>query len=629
MRSGTSFFNATIYRKDLTRFWPLWTANLVVWLLYLPLNALMRLRSQLQHDTKTLDSFARNLGDNATEFGLVFAVVFGLVVAMAVFSHLYSARSANFMGALPVRREGQFVSHYLAGLTIMLAPNVLVFLLTLLIEAIGSSVYLLSLGYWLLCITGMELFFFSFAVCLGQFAGHLLVLPVYYGVFNVLVLAVYYLFELVMNSFYYGFAGISGIWQQVAYWLTPALAFSQMDCEVYRDGNQLVQNVDGLIAVAVYAVAAVVLTICALLLYRRRHMESAGDVVAVKAMRPVFKYGVAACAGLFFGLVTSYALDMEEIGLMAAIILWGIAGYFVAQMLLDKSFRVFRKWKGAVVLTGAFLLLFAVIGFDLTGYEDRIPAVGDVASVEISGLYGNVNDSGSYLDNSSDDPEVIEKVVALHQAALDHRDSEESTSVEVMYMDEDYYASRKRWNFTVTYTLKNGSEFSREYSVYDVPVNAKVPGTVWYAVEQLTSHRDFMWEVYGFAKMEEQAAQGAVLTDAKYYGEKYYYENTEGLERDFSAAEGKALLEAVKADFAAGLIGRHSALIDEEKRLGTLTFEWKVPFTTVYEAGPVSFLVGDYTTAEVYTGGEHYYYVEIIVTTESVNTLAALDAPTQ
>ena len=39
MRSKASFFNGTVYRKNLTRFAPLWILYLVVWLFILPLSA--------------------------------------------------------------------------------------------------------------------------------------------------------------------------------------------------------------------------------------------------------------------------------------------------------------------------------------------------------------------------------------------------------------------------------------------------------------------------------------------------------------------------------------------------------------------------------------------------------------
>ena len=38
-------------------------------------------------------------------------------------------------------------------------------------------------------------------------------------------------------------------------------------------------------------------------------------------------------------------------------------GYFAARMLLDKSFRVFGRWKGGLAVAAVFAALFCVVGF--------------------------------------------------------------------------------------------------------------------------------------------------------------------------------------------------------------------------------------------------------------------------
>ena len=63
-----------------------------------------------------------------------------------------------------------------------------------------------------------------------------------------------------------------------------------------------------------------------------------------------------------------------EIVLMTAILVWGVIGYFAARMLLDKSFRVFGRWKGGLAVAAVFAALFCVVGFDLTRSSRRPPA---------------------------------------------------------------------------------------------------------------------------------------------------------------------------------------------------------------------------------------------------------------
>lgn len=616
MRFGTSFFNGALYKKTLLRFWPIWAANLVIWGMIMPLNGLLSLRSYLELGIRDrLERFAWNAGDSVTSVGVIFALAAGLLTAMAVFSHLYTARAANFMGALPVRREGQFVSFYLAGLTALVAPNVVIFLLTLLVEAVGGAVYLIPLGWWLLAMSVMELFFFSFAVCLGQFTGHILALPVYYGVFNALAIAVFFLLQLIMESFFYGFSGFSGGWEALVYWCTPAVVFSLLDCEVYRRSGEVIQQVEGLGALAVYAAAALVLTVCALLIFRRRHLESAGDVVAVKVMRPVFKYGVSLCAGLFLGLVTTYVTSVGSLGFMAAILLWGIAGYFVAQMFLDKTFRVLRKWKGAAAVTGVFLLMFLVVGLDLIGFETRVPDADEVAEVQIVGLNSGVYDDAYRINETVSDPAMVEKIVAVHQAAVDRRSTE-----------DDFNSDSEYWDVALCYTLKNGSVIRREYSIWDSAENADVPGTFWYAAEQLMADREFIRAAYGFDTVEQLETQGARLLSAQYDSEKYADKREDGNIGVFYSGAAEELFQAVRADFSDGNIGRDSARRDEEEAVGLLTFTWTVPADAVrYETTEIFVSAGDFTEALLESETDNSYYLSILVTEDAARTLAVLE----
>ena len=59
--------------------------------------------------------------------------------------------------------------------------------------------------------------------------------------------------------------------------------------------------------IAAYAAAGAALLGLAWLLYRRRRSESAGDVVAVGWMKPVFRYGCAVYAAILGGRLL-YAL---------------------------------------------------------------------------------------------------------------------------------------------------------------------------------------------------------------------------------------------------------------------------------------------------------------------------------
>ena len=573
MRSGTSYFNWTVFRKTVFRFWPLWAVYFVGWLFALPLNGLTMLRLDANWTGVIYDADGPGYLLNFSEFtvprsatggALTVFVIFGALIAMAVFSHLYNARSANLFGSLPIRREGLFLTHYLAGLSFLIVPNLVIFLLTLLVEAAGGAVNLTGLLFWLAVVCGEGFFFYTLAVFCAMFTGHILALPAFYAIVNFFVMGVTGLLYIVLESFYYGFAGFPDwvgtavklftpaelLYQTVEYrtFLVADEAFGAVSDPVYRT----VLETEGLITVGVYAIAALILAVCAFPLYRGRRLESAGDVVAVNAMKPVFKYGVALCVGLALGLGTMVILYGGTTGLMIAIVVWGVIGYFAAEMLLQKSFKVFKKWKGAVAVTAVFIALFLVVGLDLTGYETRVPDPDSVESVTVSGLdvmyLGDSGDRWYNLDVT--DPEAIRMITLVHRAAVGQKDVDgpggpgSSTSL------------------YVTYHLKNGGTLSRTYHwIWIQPSEAEQEGTASWAVQQLYNNRALCWQMYGFDVLEDYLAHGGRLTQAEYN----FYNSTEE-RRDaayYYGGDAETLFAAMKEDFFAGRIGARTILGDK------------------------------------------------------------------
>ncbi len=546
MRSGTSLFNGPVFKKTVLRYWPVWGAYSVIWLVALPLQGLMMLQLDAQNRGTAyfsgyVENFAQYTVPDLRMLSLVLAVVFGVLCAMAVCSHLYNPRSANFFGGLPVRREGLFVTHYLAGLAFLIVPNAVIFLLVLLIEAVGGAVFLPGLGFWLAVTCGECFFFYTMAVFCGMFTGHILALPAFYGIFNILASGVYTLVEVVVRRFYYGFTGFSGWMDEAVKWLTPIGNLGSWSIEFWVTENGYV--IHGLDMVAVYAAAALALAGGAFLLYRARRLETAGDVVSVRPMRPVFQYGVAFCAGLVFGIGTAAILGGGELTLMASILVWAVIGCFAARMMLEKSFRVLRYWKGAAASAGVFVLLFLVVGFDLTGFETRVPAAGEVESVEINGFrLVHLYDGGDYFNAYENSEEIVNYTILLHQAAVDQRDDRPN-----------------EWNLanttlSVTYHLKNGGELSRYYdNIWVDPSQADQEGTAAWAIQRIYDDRDLYWAGYGFERAERLLGgeNGRVL-EAVY---EAYEDDGETQTRYYGGTEARALYEAVKEDFQAGRIG--------------------------------------------------------------------------
>ena len=139
MRSGTSCFNGTLYRKTMARFWPLWALYGLFWMFAIPLNLMNRYFNYLRWTggTGTPQDLLLDLAQSIPEYlapGVWLAALMGLLCAMACFGYLYNNRSACMMHALPMRRETLFVTQYLAGLSFLLLPVAAVALCGVLVE---------------------------------------------------------------------------------------------------------------------------------------------------------------------------------------------------------------------------------------------------------------------------------------------------------------------------------------------------------------------------------------------------------------------------------------------------------------------------------------------------------------
>lgn len=555
MRSATSYFNGTLYRKTLARFWPLWGLWGLIWLFALPLNMLNVYFNEYHWRAtgprEALRGIAEQIHGSLT-LGVAAAMFFAVLCAMAVFGYLYNSRAACWTHALPLRREALFTTQYLAGLSFLILPLVAVAVLAAIVEMSflpmndwGVLRYLLV---WLLGQSGICLFFFSFAAFCSVFTGHILALPAFYGILNFLAAGVWFLLEGLMNEFWYGYIGIAGADTVIEY-LTPVAALDRAVRWGYGENHDQLWSP---VTVAVYAAVGVALALFSLYVYRRRHVETAGDVVAVPLVRPLFKYGVAFCVGLAFGIFTAAFFGWGGPAvLIPCIVVWAVVGYFAAEMLLKKSFRVFKAWRGAAVMAAVMLALSLACFLDVFGVVGRVPDAGRVESVRVELDMGYPSDSGSHLGADLRDPAQIEKVLALHQAIVDHRKD-----------DGTYHSGNDYTYVNLNYYLSDGTVLRRSYNSVELfSDELETPGTVSYALSQITNDRELTALAYDFDDfMKDARLTSAYLDNVGYNGEHY----SAYLYLDDYRQE---LWDAVQQDFAEGNIGVRYLFNNSEERL--------------------------------------------------------------
>ena len=587
MQSKTSFskyFNATLLRRNLTRFWPLWGMASFAGSLF-PLALLVQfLRDEDFYLWNRPLDFTEMYYYVAAYAVPVVSLLYAILCAMLVWSYLYNSRSVGLLHTLPIRREGLFFTNFLSGMAMMLIPYVIVGALCVLVSVVGGCFDAKGLGVTILAVLGLSFFYFATATAAAFITGNIFALPAVYFLLHFLAV----MLDWLVCTFSQGFIfGLSGGYSGVVEWLSPTvylenhLRVSGTYEEVFQRGELTgtgyytdvltAVELQNLWLIGVYALAGAALLAIAWLLYRRRRSESAGDVVAVGWMKPVFRCGVTGLAALLGGLLL-YELFWrsfqegryyEVLPLLVCMLVAGAIGYYGASMLLAKSLRVFRgSWRGLLLTAAGCALVCAVLHFDVLGVADRVP---EVSRVEKMTLYTADNNYTFYPD---EDTELMERVRAVHQAITADRDYIVGVTGQEDWWSQPIIGDA---SFHVTYYLSSGLKVDRTYYL---PISRQ-------RLTQAGTYDNLLDSLVNSDEMKERRIH---LNDARFEpSDGSVYVERRKMGYDLSSRECAALQEAVAKDAAAGAWGQYAWL--ESDWGGEYALSLELSFTYTGEDG--------------------------------------------
>ena len=518
MKSRTSSFNLTVFKKDLTRFAPAWAIYGIVLLLVLM--------------AAVSDNEIYYRVNNVESFVVVMAWInlfYGALVAQLLFGDLYNSRLCNALHAMPVTREGWFWTHTVSGLLFSLIPNLALALLAIPVLNLGAGWAAIPL--WLLGASLQYLFFFGTAVLCVMLSGNRLGQLALYAIVQFAGLLAYWLASRIYEPLLYGIQ-ING---EGFYPLCPAAAISQMGDIFHVDYERILNDMGEFSHYEVYGVAGDqgwgYMAICAavglialgaaLVLYRKRKLECAGDFVAFKVLEPVVLVLVTIFVGGFFHLCGDiFGLGIQYVLLAAGL----VVGFFGCLMLLERNTRVFRK--KAFLGCGALLIAFGVsLGLcwlDPLGVTRYTPKADEVESITVSDSYSIHYHSDVRFRVT--EPQDIETILAVHDACIDR-------SATVM---KDRHPDAETISTHLEYTLKNGKTIHRVYYI--------IPETE--AGQALKDYFNLPECVLGYP--EERLA---ALADATF---SFYSDGKTSNIHDLEGMDMRGLLDAIVADCKAG-----------------------------------------------------------------------------
>ena len=221
----------------------------------------------------------------------------------------------------------------------------------------------------------------------------------------------------------------------------------------------------------IYALAGLAFAVLAMLLYRKRRMETVSDYIAIPVLKPVFRYCMGfggaflLAAFLFSNFFQNTVYGAKAAWVMAVLMIAGaFLGWLAAEMIIRRSVHILPlHWKGLGIVCAACLLFVLIAEKDLTGYERRVPDPEQVSRVEFC------------YDTVFTEPENIKAVTELHREMIGKKAIYDKRKTDViLYTNEHSFGDGTQPVGTekiiqlyvpVGYVMKNGDVLRREYSI--------------------------------------------------------------------------------------------------------------------------------------------------------------------
>lgn len=567
MQLKTSFCNGTIFRKNLTRFAPVWG----VYTLCLLLGIFLMYSNG---GTAKYFHFARNMAQ-LVEIMAIVNLGYALVVAQLLFGDLYMSRMCNMLHAFPMRRQTWFLTNLISGIVFSLVPTFVMALVAtpLLLGSVFENAC--ALPWYIFLASNLQFVcFFGMAAFSAMCVGNRFTMAAGYGLLNAGAYIAYWLIDTVYTPMLYGVVTPTALAEN----LTPLShmvnqPYLPVNVSLYDLREQFGEALEG--ATAVFSVSdqwwrlwmlagvGLIFALLGMLLYRVRNLECAGDAVAFRILVPVFQVLCAvfvAAAGQFFLYAFLGLYEQNYVILTAGLVI----GWFIGKMLLERSTRVFclKNFYGLAALAAVFAVSLWLTHIDILGVETYIP---DGDKIKVISL-----DSRNTMKLT--DPQEIEDMLRIHADALENRPADgygcyilDETGNRVLAVtdydqpvvptgsalsegnDETYFYAA---DIALRYELESGKIIRRKYNI-------------WVDSEAGRITEDYLsrWENVDYRTIsidgKEYNRLTTILNDFDFFTVPGH-ENERDLPdicRDQAAA--RDLIRAIQADCAAGNMAQH------------------------------------------------------------------------
>lgn len=522
MKFGSWCSKGQAILRNLRRFWPV----------VLGMAAILTWRCMTE-SLYSADSLLYRTGRDAG----VWLTIYGFFSALLLMGDLFDTRYAHGSQGFPSTREARFLDILLSALVMVLLPLIPAFVVNLVRTDIATGTSMLWVG-------AMIIFWF-YGLSLGLLASSVSGTVAASILTGVILLVGPDLLETLLRTLVRGLVAGTNHYLHGARALCPLIALRESD---YLGPNWAYMGW--------VTLGSLVLTLLALVLYKKRPLERTGMFMVFPGMKAVIKVLATLMGGLVLGLIL---LILQFDGLYGvenpgATLAWVIPSFaialIVAEMITEQTMRVFRRKN----LFSMGLSLVAVVGLvfalhlDVFGLETYVPKSEQISSVSLKTAYATATVS---------DPENVAQVMALHQCYIDYMDADTSNPRSALFEDYRQYSSVE-----LCYTLNSGRKVYRRYNLMlEESHEGYAPGgqnhPIYETMYTLYNDPDWLYCALGTEEEDPELRRVLAAGNISSVGPEYSSKSLEGQNNLL------LLLQAMEEDMAAGKLWLYPGGINE------------------------------------------------------------------
>lgn len=398
---------------------------------------------------------------------IVLTIGMAVVSAMSGFWYMHSAKKLDVYHSLPVKRENLFLQQYVYGLLHYVIPMVLHVIICLSIcgingflnGAVAKQAFGFALGQlviYLACYSVVVL-----AVCLtGNIVVSVLGSAVLLGYSVILEV----LKEEMMDKFFVTYCDINDV--NRAEVSIPAFTPLHLLVNWVKDMDDTIQFVytDYMGYFVKFLIIAVIFTVVALFLYKKRPTEAAEKSIAFTFAEPIIKTIVVVPVSIISGYIFSGILFNDH---ELAWFVFGCGfGFLIScpamEIIFRKDIKAVFAHPMQLIFNGACVIgVIVILQFDVFGYDSYVPNADDVESCAVitSDFNGITGTYGSSLTYRRDNMKIMDN--ASVRALLEYATEYARPAWREAKVDGRPAGGHHNRQMLVKYNLKNGKAIYR------------------------------------------------------------------------------------------------------------------------------------------------------------------------